>query len=90
MFEIFHCQCLGFGGVYLKFWISNWKHPSALGTGFRQAGVRFEALTNSTTLHVTLQDGMRDAQLEKETFSWHILGDRLIPLVPLSLVGFYM
>ena len=23
-------------------------------------------------------------------FSWHILGDRLIPLAPLSLVGFYM
>ena len=22
--------------------------------------------------------------------SWHILGDRLIPLAPLSLVGFYM
>ena len=27
-------------------------------TVFRKAGVQFEAVTNSTTLHVTLQDGM--------------------------------
>ena len=25
-----------------------------------------------------------------ETKTWHILGDRLIPLAPLSLVGFCM
>ena len=25
-----------------------------------------------------------------DMLSWHILGDRLIPLAPLSLVGFYM
>ena len=25
----------------------------------------------------------------RKVISWHILGDRLIPLAPLSLVGFY-
>ena len=27
---------------------------------------------------------------EAIVITWHILGDRLIPLAPLSLVGFYM
>lgn len=60
MFEIFHHQFFVFGWLWeLKLESTPVPLKSAQGTEFRQAGVQFEAVTNSTTLHVTLQDGIR-------------------------------
>ena len=40
--------------------------------------------------HYTFSRGILGGGASQGLYPWHILGDRLIPLGPLSLVGFYM